>query len=90
MKAAWTIYKNENADSWSESLKKAWAWAKKNLVEGFYTIHSIKKETEKAVLAVVGKVFNHCLEDFQDVTMWVPKSLIVNNSIPEWFYKKNK
>ncbi len=89
MKAAWTSIRNGFSATMSEALFSAWAWAKKNLVEKFKNIHSIEKETEKAILAVVGFKFNHVLEATQKITMWVPKSLVVNNQIPEWFYNKN-
>jgi len=43
MKAAWTIYRKYKVQSmtnWSKALKKAWAWAKKKLVEPKFNIWS--------------------------------------------------
>ena len=88
-KAAWTILR-EKGCSMSEALTQAWVWAKKNLVEKFARIIRVAAETEKAVLAVVGQKYDHVREEMIDVTMWVPKSIIVCNAIPEWFYRKNK
>ena len=93
-KAAWKIHRenmtlwNKEDYSFSDALKSAWKWAKKNLVEKFRPILSIVKESERAILCVIDQKINHIVCEMQDVTMWVPKSIIVENCIPEWFYKK--
>ena len=104
MKAAWKIYREDldiksvrvdyNAKSFSESLKAAWKWAKKNIIEKVAKIGEIIKETEKAVYAVIGGSFKYdqVLEEpvFTGTKIWIPKSIIINGGVPDWFMRKNQ
>lgn len=81
MKAAWTIYR-KGGKTFSQSLKKAWKWAKKNLVEQPATTvqrslpFSIIRESAKAYQ------FNAVAEChgglYQEIDFWLPKSAIEN------------
>ena len=86
-KAAWKIVRESEA-TMSEALRKAWAWAKNNVVE-FVEVGRVVRETEKAVLAVVKEKFCHIRCEVVEVTGWVPKSLYNNGLVPSWFYNKN-
>lgn len=92
MKAAWTIYR-EGTQTWSEALKAAWIWGKKKFIEDVTKLGEIIKETAKAVYAVVGaSLYFDYKTDEQKVLlkkMWIPKSLIINDSVPNWFIRKN-
>lgn len=89
-KAAWTIFKeNSGLISFSEALISAWKWAKKTLVEKRVSFLGAKKETEKALLIIIKSYYCHVREEYVDYTIWAPKSIIVGNTIPEWFYEKN-
>jgi hypothetical protein len=89
MKAAWTIYR-KGGKTFSQSLKKAWKWAKKNLSTESAPTHleatqyTIHRETAKAVMLGMG------ILDWRGVELaahvWIPKSLInPNGSVPQWF-----
>ena len=88
MKAAWTSFRNGRSSNFSESLKSAWAWAKRTLVEKSVEINGkIRRETEKAVAITITFV---CVHTDQAVNrlMWIPKSLVRNGAVSEWFFNK--
>ena len=85
MKAAWTIFRKDSKKTWSESLKKAWAWAKKNLLkpEVVVILGDALKFSAKAVL--------YSINGYQ---YWIPKSVIVEETaggciLKSWFAEKN-
>jgi len=86
MKAAWTSFRSGKSKTWSESLRSAWAWAKRTLLEKFRSIMTIR-ESEKAVAI---NVYFECLHTERTVTRmaWIPKSLLQNGCVPEWFLTK--
>ena len=86
MKAAWTSFRSGKSKTWSESLRSAWAWAKRTLVEKFRSIMTIR-ESEKAVAI---NVYFECVHTERTVTRmaWIPKSLLHNGCVPEWFLTK--
>ena len=89
MKAAWTIWRKRDAKTWSQAMTKAWAWAKKNTQKMVDLSKVVAvKETEKATAYRVRVACNH-LEVEKFGFVWIPKSMIVNGQIPEWFaFKK--
>ena len=87
MKAAWTIIRKE-AVCLSIALKRAWAWAKKNILaekpKHFLVMGDQIKSTDKAYLIEVGDMYK----------VWIPKSLYVcqyesYHVVPAWFADKN-
>ncbi len=44
-----------------------------------------ERESEKAVLAKIPYIFNNRQEYFK---LWVPKSILVDNKVPQWFVYK--
>jgi hypothetical protein len=84
MKAAWKIfkkrYKVKSMKNWSKSLKRAWSWAKQNLIKK-RVVGEILKETEKAILmsCVVEEGANRYM-----MKVWFPKSQIEEDYIPMW------
>ncbi|HPM11689.1 MAG: hypothetical protein LC101_01425 [Flavobacteriales bacterium] len=89
MKAAWKIFRKRNWN-FGTCLRRAWEFCKANILESDHKIYEIVKETERAILAVIDSRYDHVREEDVDITMWVPKSVIVNNMIPDWFYRKNR
>lgn len=87
MKVAHRIYR-EGKYSWSKSLKKAWEWGKKKLVDVFYSVTSdiIERETEKAVLVIMDYKYSHTLEEEVPIKAWFPKSMIKDGFVPKWFW----
>jgi hypothetical protein len=95
MKAAWTNFKSKRYDSFSESLKSAWAWVKSLGSEFKEVTCEVLRETEKAILIEL----NQITQGFEyGKKLWVPKSVcghylgekFVNGiEIKTWFCKKN-
>jgi len=63
-----------------------------------YTIKKIERETEKAILITTGYVISDKGEYmvlngnsgyFRAVNIWVPKSMVKDNTIPMWLFLKN-
>jgi hypothetical protein len=88
MKAAWTIYRKGDAKTWSKAMIKAWKWAKKQQaavvdMDGVF----VDRETAKAVAY---KVLITCPHTGREriAMAWVPKSMIVDNTIPSWLAEK--
>ena len=86
-KAAWTSIRNGKSENLSQALKSAWAWAKRTLVDLGVEIHNIIKETEKAICC---RVHVEELLSEQEISrnIWIPKSMISNNTIPTWLWNK--
>ena len=82
-KTAWKNLKNGNkyAKNLSMALKSAWKFWKEKTAEKVVRFIEIVKESEKAVLVKfdIAKGKNNT----QDI--WVPKSIIKNNTVPSWF-----
>lgn len=90
MKAAWTIYRKykvQNMANWSKALVRAWAWAKEKLVSNDITGYSIVRETEKAI-CIAGQLSCYVTDQVVKSNLWIPKSLINDGAIAEWFYNK--
>lgn len=71
MKAAWTIYR-KGSTTFSQALKKAWKWAKKNLNDQPSVVLSIARETAKAVLLDY-ECYSAAHGDYIERQMWLPK-----------------
>lgn len=88
MKAAWTSWRNGRSNTWSEAMKSAWVWAKRTLIEkGIEIAGKIRRETEKAVAISITFVCVHTDQEV-DRLMWIPRSLVANNKVAEWFFTK--
>jgi hypothetical protein len=89
MKAAHTIARTRlNSIGWAECLKRAWAWAKENLLEDLTSIVSgdFVRETEKAIcIAITGSSFGSKFA--KTYNKWIPKSVIVDQAGPNYFVK---
>lgn len=87
MKAAWTIWRKRDCSSWSNAVAKAWAWAKKGLQKVVDISSVICGETAKAYKVGV-IVFCVHTELEKRGFAFIPKSMVVNGCIPQWFAAK--
>jgi hypothetical protein len=55
----------------------------------YYPIGTIMRETAKAVYASIGLKYNQWQNKFSPNMVWIPKSILHNGMVPEWFYNKN-
>lgn len=82
LKRAWSAVKSKGM-SMSAALTWSWKLAKK---EGDLVRLVVDRETEKAIaMNVIVTVLASDMDYKQ--TMWFPKSMVTNNSVPSWLFK---